>query len=73
MQKIVLFVFLLFVAETAFAQKTYIQCGKLIDGASPAAQTQITIVVEGKTIVDIQKGIHQEPLQTRLLTCKTKR
>ncbi|WDF78549.1 amidohydrolase family protein [Mucilaginibacter sp. KACC 22773] len=56
MQKIILFVFLLFVAETAFAQKTYIQCGKLIDGTSPAAQTQITIVVEGKTIVDIQKG-----------------
>ncbi|QEC77608.1 metal-dependent hydrolase family protein [Mucilaginibacter ginsenosidivorax] len=56
MQKIILFVFLLFVAETASAQKTYIQCGKLIDGTSPAAQTQITIVVEGKTIVDIQKG-----------------
>jgi len=56
MQKIILFVFLLFVAETASAQKTYIQCGKLIDGTSSAAQTQITIVVEGKTIVDIQKG-----------------
>jgi imidazolonepropionase-like amidohydrolase len=55
MQKIILLIFLLF-AETAFAQKTYIQCGKLIDGTSPAAQTQITIVVEGKTIVDIQKG-----------------
>lgn len=56
MQKIILIVFLLFVAETASAQKTYIQCGKLIDGTSSAAQTQITIVVEGKTIVDIQKG-----------------
>jgi len=55
MQKKCLFIFLLF-AQTAFAQKTYIQCGKLIDGTSPAAQTQITIVVEGKTIVDIQKG-----------------
>jgi imidazolonepropionase-like amidohydrolase len=55
MQKTILLIFLLF-AQTAFAQKTYIQCGKLIDGTSPAAQTQITIVVEGKTIIDVQKG-----------------
>jgi imidazolonepropionase-like amidohydrolase len=55
MQKTLFFIFLLF-AETAFAQKTYIQCGKLINGTSSAAQSQITIVVEGKNIIDIQKG-----------------
>src|ERR1700761_8266928 len=40
----------------AFAQKTYIQCGKLIDGTSNTALSQMTIVVEGKIITDIQKG-----------------
>jgi len=47
---------LLLTAVQAFAQKTYIQCGKLIDGYSNAPQAQMTIVVEGKTITDIQKG-----------------
>ncbi|QKJ31832.1 amidohydrolase family protein [Mucilaginibacter mali] len=47
---------LMLLAGTCFAQKTYIQCGKLIDGIGNTAQTQMTIVVEGKLITDIQKG-----------------
>lgn len=47
---------LVLLAGTCFAQKTYIQCGKLIDGIGNSAQTQMTIVVEGKRITDIQKG-----------------
>jgi len=50
------FVFLLFFAQLTFAQKTYIQCGRLIDGIANTAQTQMTIVVEGNTITGIQKG-----------------
>jgi imidazolonepropionase-like amidohydrolase len=50
------FILLAFFASSAFAQKTYIQCGKLIDGISSNAQTQVTIVIEGKLITDIQKG-----------------
>ncbi len=49
-------ILLTFCASTVFAQKTYIQCGKLIDGISNTAQTQVTIVVDGKLITDIQKG-----------------
>src|ERR1700741_4768281 len=45
-----------FVAVHTFAQKTYIQCGKLIDGTSNTELSQMTIVVEGKLITDIQKG-----------------
>ncbi|MGZ4000855.1 MAG: amidohydrolase family protein [Mucilaginibacter sp.] len=48
--------FLLLFSASAFAQKTYIQCGKLIDGISNQAQTQMTIVVDGGLIADIQKG-----------------
>jgi imidazolonepropionase-like amidohydrolase len=55
MRKLPLLAFL-FLASSAFAQKTYIQCGKLIDGISGKAQTEMTIVVDGKVITDIQKG-----------------
>lgn len=51
-----LLLLILLAATQCFAQKTYIQCGKLIDGNSSSVQTQMTIVVEGKLITDIQKG-----------------
>jgi imidazolonepropionase-like amidohydrolase len=50
------FIMLLLIAPAAFAQKTYIQCGKLIDGISNTTQTGVTIVVEGDKIVDVRKG-----------------
>ncbi len=50
------FILLLFFVSSAFAQKTYIHCGRLIDGISNQVQTEITIVVYGKFITDIQKG-----------------
>jgi imidazolonepropionase-like amidohydrolase len=56
MIKKLLSILLVLIAPAAFAQKTYIQCGKLIDGIANSAQSQVTIVVEGNTITDIQKG-----------------
>jgi imidazolonepropionase-like amidohydrolase len=50
------FILLLFISSVAVAQKTYIQCGKLIDGVSNTEQTQVTIVIEGNKITDIKKG-----------------
>jgi len=50
------FVFLLLFAQHTYAQKTYIQCGRLIDGIANSAQSQVTVLVEGGTIIDIQKG-----------------
>jgi imidazolonepropionase-like amidohydrolase len=50
------FVFFLLLAQFSFAQRTYIQCGRLIDGISNTVQTGVTIIVDGKTITDIQKG-----------------
>ena len=40
----------------ALAQKTYIHCGRLINGVSKNAQTEMTIVVEGNKILEISKG-----------------
>jgi imidazolonepropionase-like amidohydrolase len=56
MMKKSLLIALAFCSSTAFAQKTYLQCGKLIDGLSNSAQTQMTIVVEGNKITAIEKG-----------------
>lgn len=56
MKKLLSFAFLLAFASQCLAQKIYIQCGKLIDGVSNAPQSEMTIVVEGKLIADIQKG-----------------
>jgi len=55
MSRFLAFILLCF-ATSAFAQKTYIQCGKLIDGIASKEQSEMTIVVEGKLITDIQKG-----------------
>ncbi|MCS3738050.1 metal-dependent hydrolase family protein [Mucilaginibacter dorajii] len=71
MQKKLLFISMLF-AQAAFAQKTYIQCGKLIDGTSATAQTQITIVVEGKNIIDIQKGYTSGTGADKLINLQSK-
>jgi len=35
-------------ASSAFARKTLIHCGTLIDGIRNDAQTQMTVVVEGQ-------------------------
>ena len=63
---------LLLISTTAFAQKTYIQCGKLIDGFTNTAQTEMTIVVDGNTITDIQKGYITGGAGDRLISLKDK-
>jgi imidazolonepropionase-like amidohydrolase len=50
------FLALLFFSSGAFAQRTYIQCGKLIDGISNTAREHVTIVVDGNVITEIQNG-----------------
>jgi len=60
------------ISASAFAQKTYIQCGKLIDGISNTAQTEMTIVVEGKLITDIQKGYTSGSASDKVIDLKNK-
>jgi imidazolonepropionase-like amidohydrolase len=64
--------FLLLFSVPAFAQKTYIQCGKLIDGASNQAQTEVTIVVDGNLIADIQKGYTSGGTSDKVIDLKNK-
>ena len=71
MSKFLAFILLCF-STSAFAQKTYIQCGKLIDGLSGKAQLEMTIVVEGKLITDIQKGYATGGAGDKMIDLKNK-
>ena len=62
----------LFFAMSCFAQKTYIQCGRLIDGISNTSQTEMTIVVEGKTITSVQKGYTSGSSADKVIDLKNK-
>ena len=45
-----------FLATTLYSQKTLIHCGNLIDAVKNESQSQMTVVVEGKKIIAIEKG-----------------
>jgi imidazolonepropionase-like amidohydrolase len=47
---------LCFLSIPTFSQKTLIHCGTLIDAVKNEAQSQMTIIVEGKKITAVQKG-----------------
>ncbi|HTQ67034.1 MAG TPA: amidohydrolase family protein [Puia sp.] len=55
MRKLIFF-FAVFFSQFSFGQKTIIYCGKLIDVKSLQVLSEMSIVVEGDHISDIQKG-----------------
>ncbi|MFT5891557.1 MAG: imidazolonepropionase-like amidohydrolase [Dokdonia sp.] len=57
MKKITLFLFVLFISITSFAQEaTLLHCGRLIDTENGTVLTERTITVQGNKIVSIVKG-----------------
>lgn len=71
MRKLLLF-FLILVACRASAQKTYIQCGRLIDGVGNTPQLEMTIVVDGNLITGIHKGYINGSGADRVIDLKNK-
>lgn len=71
MKKLYCILLMLFSAS-AFAQKTYIQCGKLIDGVSNQPRSEVTIVVEGMIITDIQNGYTGGGTSDKVIDLKNK-
>lgn len=59
-------------AVSAYAQKTVIHCGSLIDGKSNEVQAQMTIVIEGNKIVSVQKGFTAPAAGEKLLDLSRK-
>ncbi|SKB62643.1 metal-dependent hydrolase family protein [Daejeonella lutea] len=51
----------------AFAQQTFIQCGRLIDGKSNSVQTEMTIVIESNKIIDVRKGYQSGSANDKLI------
>lgn len=60
------------VAVSAYAQKTVIHCGNLIDGKSNEVQAQMTVVIEGNKIVSVQKGFTAPAAGEKLLDLSRK-
>ncbi len=69
-------IFLLLLASAfgfgAFAQKTYIWCGTLIDGVSNAPKNNMTIVVEKNKIIAVQNGFTKAAAGDKTVDLKTK-
>jgi imidazolonepropionase-like amidohydrolase len=61
-----------FIALSLSAQKTYIQCGKLIDGLSNTAIQSATIVIEGNKIIRIDKGYTVGSSSDKIIDLKNK-
>ena len=72
MRKTLLVIFALLISIAASAQKTYIHCGRLIDGKSNEAQTEMTLIIEGDQIIEVNKGYTKPDKGATVLDFKTK-
>ncbi|MBS1526616.1 MAG: amidohydrolase family protein [Bacteroidetes bacterium] len=72
MKKLLGIILLLFISSDVFAQKIYIQCGRLIDGISNNTQSEMTIVADGGMITDIQKGYTSGGPGDKIIDLKSK-
>ena len=57
---------------TAFAQKTLIYCGQLIDVKKSEVQKEMTIVVQGNKIQDVVKGYSSATAADKIIDLKSK-
>ncbi|MDN4164274.1 amidohydrolase family protein [Cytophagales bacterium LB-30] len=58
-------------AGILFGQKTYIHAGSLIDGQNKNIQKEMTLIVEGNQIIDIQKGYQSAGASDQLIDLKS--
>jgi imidazolonepropionase-like amidohydrolase len=60
------------VSISVIAQKTYLQCGTLIDGVSSSPKSNVTVIIEGNKIVSIENGFKQGTANDKVIDLKTK-
>jgi len=63
---------LLLLTVTAFAQKTLIYCGQLIDVKKSEVQKEMTIVVQGNKIQEVVKGYSSATAADKIIDLKSK-
>lgn len=57
---------------SATSQTTYLHCGKLIDCTDNGAKSEMTIIVEGTRIKEVQKGYAKAPADAKVVDLKNK-
>jgi imidazolonepropionase-like amidohydrolase len=67
MNRYLIFLLVLITSQTAWAQRTIIHCGNLINGKTKEIQSQVTVVVEGNKIVSVDKGFSKPGKEDRLI------
>jgi len=72
MKKILGFLLCLFFSATIFAQRTIIYCGKLIVPQNLEVRNEMSILIEGNKIVDVQKGYITASAGDRIIDLKSK-
>lgn len=59
-------------ASMIFAQRTIIHCGQLIDVKASAVQKEMSIIVEGNKITDVQKGYTTAGASDKIIDLKNR-
>ncbi len=67
-----LILFFSLLLSSTFAQRTYLHCGKLIDTKDGQVRSQVTVILEGKLIVDVVNGYVNGGKQDLVLDLKNK-
>lgn len=62
--------FLFFIALQTVAQKTYLQCGTLIDGIGNAPKSNATLVIDGNKIISVESGFTQGTAADKVIDLK---
>src|SRR6266536_3785989 len=70
--KIFLFTTSIFFSNFLFAQKTILHCGKLIDVKELKVLTEMSVIVEGNKIIDVQKGYINPSSNDKIIELKDK-
>lgn len=70
--KIIATLFLLFFTVFATAQNTYLHCGEIIDTENNKILKEMTIVVKGDKIIDVQKGYLPGKNEDTIIDLKSK-
>jgi imidazolonepropionase-like amidohydrolase len=72
MRKIFFGFILLFMLQNVHAQKTIIHCGQLIDVKTLQVQKEMSIIIIGNTISDVQKGYTKADVADKIIDLKSK-
>src|SRR3989442_14423660 len=71
MRKLLLITAIL-ISQLVFAQRTILQCGKLIDVRNLQVLNEMTVIIEGNKIIDVEKGYINANANDKVIDLKNK-